>query len=225
MEHHPLTPSQSAVLFVLMSQARDVPNPELRALAPELTRPSRQKLNDLGLIESAKGPRNSWVHSLTDRGWAWCARELDETPPKGAQPPIRALYAVMAGIGRYLAADDLRLHEVFRPPAPDPGPAPVPVAAQTQPTAPDDDIDRRIRAAYADSARGRPGAWVPMTTLRARLPAVGAAALDDALVRLQRRPGVSLIPQEDQMLLTDADRSAAVRVGTQLCHLFAIEDL
>ncbi|WAC56469.1 MarR family transcriptional regulator [Gordonia sp. SL306] len=224
MEHHPLTPSQSAVLFVLMSQARDVPNPELRTLAPELTRPSRQKLNDLGLIESAKGPRNSYVHSLTDRGWAWCARELDETPPKGAQPPIRALYAVMAGIGRYLVADDLRLHEVFRPPASPPAAAPVPVTPPAPPTAPDDDVDRRIRAAYAQSARG-PGAWVAMTTLRARLPDVEAGELDDALVRLQRRPGVSLIPQEDQMLLTDADRSAAVRVGTQLCHLFAIEDL
>ncbi|MYR08791.1 MarR family transcriptional regulator [Gordonia sp. SID5947] len=205
-----------------MSQARDVPNPELRALAPELTRQSRQKLNDLGLIESAKGARNSYVHSLTDRGWAWCARELDQPPPKGAQPPIRALYAVMAGIGRHLAADDLRLHEVFRPASADP--APETATADTAPVAAGDDIEGRIRDVYTHTAGG-PGAWVPLTALRLRLSDVATAELDDALVRLQRRPGVSLIPQEDQLLLTDADRSAAVRVGSQLCHLFAIEDI
>ena len=52
MEHVSLTPSQSAVLFVLMSLARDVPNPELRRCAPELTKKSRETLNDQGLIES-----------------------------------------------------------------------------------------------------------------------------------------------------------------------------
>ena len=88
MEHVSLTPSQSAVLFVLMSLARDVPNPELRRCAPELTKKSRETLNDLGLIESVKGPRNSFIHSLTDRGWAWCARELVE--PQGTDRDAEA---------------------------------------------------------------------------------------------------------------------------------------
>ncbi|MEE4021585.1 MarR family transcriptional regulator [Gordonia sp. PKS22-38] len=218
-----LTPSQSAVLFVLMSQARDVPNPELRALAPELTKKSRETLNDLGLIDSAKGPRNSFVHTLTDRGWAWCARELTEAPPKGAQPPIRALYAVMAGVGRYLTAEDLRLHEVFRAEVFRAevfraGATPLTEQKAASP------LEERIRGAYAELA-ARPGAWVTLSALRAGLDDVDAATLDSALVNLQRAPGVSLIPQEDRALLTDADRAAAVIVGTQACHLFAIEEL
>ncbi|MEE3851043.1 MarR family transcriptional regulator [Gordonia sp. LSe1-13] len=218
LEHVSLTPSQSAVLFVLMSQARDVPNPQLRALAPELTKKSRETLNELGLIDSVKGPRNSFVHTLTDRGWAWCARELTEEPPKGAQPPIRALYAVMAGVGRYLTAEDLRLHEVFR--------AEVFRAEETPHTEQNaaSPLEERIRTGYADLA-ARPGAWVTLSALRAGLDDVDAATLDTALVNLQRAPGVSLIPQEDRALLTDADRAAAVIVGTQACHLFAIEEL
>ncbi|MXP20520.1 MarR family transcriptional regulator [Gordonia sp. HNM0687] len=212
MEHVSLTPSQSAVLFVLMSQAREVPNPELRHYAPELTKRSRETLNHLGLIDSVKGPRNSFVHILTDRGWAWCARELAEQPPKGAQPPIRALYTVMAAIGRYLAAEDLRLFEVFRPDD---------TAGATGQAAPN--LPGRIRGAYAAMA-ARPGAWLSVAALRAALADVDTTTFDDALVDMQRTPGVSLIPQEDRALLGDSDRAAAVVVGTQECHLFAIEE-
>lgn len=203
VEHVSLTPSQSAVLFALMSQACEVPNAKLRELAPELTRTSRERLNDLGLVDSVQGPRNSYTHSLTDRGWVWCTQELTAAPPAGAPPPIRALYAVLAALGRYLDAEDLRLHEVFRPAPPS--------------------TDERIRTAYAALA-ARPGAWVAVSALRGALDDVDAATLDPALVAMQRTPGVSLIPQEDRALLTDADRAAAVVVGTQSCHLFAIEE-
>jgi hypothetical protein len=223
LEHVSLTPSQSAVLFVLMSLARDVPNPELRRCAPELTKKSRETLNDLGLIESVKGPRNSFIHSLTDRGWAWCARELVEPPPTGSQPPIRALYTIMTALGRYLDTEDLRLHEVFRPAA-----QPSTEQPTTEPSGSDLSatvgIETRIRSAYHDLAP-RPGAWVAVASLRAALSDEAAETVDEALVNLQRSPGVSLIPQEDRALLSRADRSAAVVVGTQECHLFAIEEL
>ncbi|MAU84443.1 MarR family transcriptional regulator [Gordonia sp. Z-3] len=223
MDHASLTPSQSAVLFVLLSQAREVPNPELRRLAPELTRRSRETLNDLGLIESVRGPRNSYVHALTDRGWAWCSRELAADPPHRSQPPIRALYAVMAAIGRYLDTEDLRLHEVFRP-----AEQPITEQPDTEPSGSDRSatigIESRIRSAYHDLAP-RPGAWVAVAALRTALSDEAADTVDDALVNLQRSPGVSLIPQEDRALLSRADRDAAVVVGTQECHLFAIEEL
>jgi hypothetical protein len=35
---------------------------------------------------------------------------------------------------------------------------------------------------------------------------------------------VSLVPQEDQKLLTDEDRAAAVRIGVKDNHLIAIEN-
>ncbi|AZG48382.1 MarR family transcriptional regulator [Gordonia insulae] len=221
MDHPQLTPSESAVLFVLMAEAREVRNPDLAALAPDLKKPSRDKLNRLGLIESRKGSRNAFSHSLTDRGWAWCARELSAAPPPKSLPPIRALYAVMAGVGRYLAASDLRLHEVF-------GVAGGGSAAEAEPSAePSADavpLDQRIRATYHAVTSG-PGRWVGVLALRQALAGIDRSELDAVLVALQREPGVSLIPQEDQMLLTDDERQASVRVGTQDCHLFAIEDV
>ncbi|ROZ87310.1 MarR family transcriptional regulator [Gordonia sp. OPL2] len=221
MDHPQLTPSESAVLFVLMAQAREVRNPDLAALAPELKKSSRDKLNRLGLIESRKGARNAFSHSLTDRGWAWCAQELSAAPPPKSLPPIRALYAVMAGVGRYLEASDLRLHEVF-------GVVGGGSAADAEPSAepPADAVplERRIRATYNAVTSG-PGRWVGVLALRQALAGIDRSELDTALVALQREPGVSLIPQEDQMLLTDDGRKASVRVGTQDCHLFAIEEV
>ena len=113
MDHPKLTPSQSAVLFVLMAESTELSTPRLRELGPNLDKPGRQKLTEHGLIESRKGERNALYHSLTDRGWAWCADELRAGPPDRSLPPIRALYAVLNAIGRHLDAEDFRLYEVF----------------------------------------------------------------------------------------------------------------
>ena len=48
--------------------------------------------------------------------------------------------------------------------------------------------------------------------------------VDAALAVLHRTPGVSVIPQEDQKLLTPEDRDAAVIIGDRPKHLIAIED-
>lgn len=221
MTHPKLTGTESAVMFVLMSQGTPVSNPQLKAgLGPQLEAASRKKLLTLGLIESSKGARNAIFNSLTDAGWAWCATELDSEPPTPSTPQIKALYTVLAGVGRYLRATDLRLHEVFAPPIPDAPPS------EDEPAAAHDDSaaapSERIRAAYHALA-DQPGAWVTLTELRSALGDVVRADLDTELVLLQRQPGVSLIPQENQKLLTESDRAAAVVVGTQKCHLIAIE--
>lgn len=77
--------------------------------------------------------------------------------------------------------------------------------------------------AYARLA-ARPGGWVRVVELREALPDVGSEELDPALVLLGREPGISLIQQENRRLLTDADRAGAVRVGSQWCHLLAVEE-
>lgn len=45
-----------------------------------------------------------------------------------------------------------------------------------------------------------------------------------ALTALHRRPGVHLIPEENQKALTDSDRASAVIIGAQARHLIAIDD-
>ncbi|GAB19867.1 hypothetical protein GOEFS_096_00440 [Gordonia effusa NBRC 100432] len=82
----------------------------------------------------------------------------------------------------------------------------------------------RIVSAYYSLA-ARPGAWVTVAQLRGTLSDVDRATLDAELVVFQRQPGVSLVPQENRRLLTDDDRAAAVVVGAQQCHLFAVEEV
>ncbi|WLP89722.1 MarR family transcriptional regulator [Gordonia sp. NB41Y] len=219
-------------MFVLMAESREMSTPEIKAVAPEPKRPDRAVLVGHGLIEVRKGARNALFHTLTDRGWVWCAAELRDGPPARSLPPIRALYTVLDAVGRYLGDEDLRLHEVFgRPRRSDDveESRPTPTAASgddnepTTPAVPPGDLIERVIEAYHRIAP-RPGALVSVRDIRAALDGIVRTDLDTALVTLQRRPGVSLIPQEDQALLTDAERAAAVLVGTQPCHLLSLEE-
>ncbi|HEY6646108.1 MAG TPA: hypothetical protein VI217_03300, partial [Mycobacterium sp.] len=59
--------------------------------------------------------------------------------------------------------------------------------------------------------------------LRIELADTPRAEVDDALHTLFRALGVSLIPEENQKVLTAADRDAAVVIGDENKHLIAIE--
>ena len=216
MDHPKLTPSQSAVLFVLMAESTELSTPRLRELGPNLDKPGRQKLTEHGLIESRKGERNALYHSLTDRGWAWCADELRAGPPDRSLPPIRALYAVLNAIGRHLDAEDFRLYEVFGRPR-------AVVEAAPPASSKAVNIGARIIATYESLAHQR-GALVDVAALRSSIPDIDRSEFNAAILELQDRPGVSLIPQDDRARLSETDRAAAVVVGTQPCHLFAVEE-
>lgn len=195
-----LTGTERAVLLVLMAQARPVPNPDLAALGPVLDKPGRDKLNRLGLIESDRtGGR--YVHELTDRGWRVCRELIDAGPPPRSTGPAKALHTVLSGLGRYLDTAQLSLADVFGV-----------TAASTE---------DRIREVYG-RLTPRPGAWVSLTRLRAELDDP-RADVDAALVALHRTPGISVIPQDDQKVLTAEDRAAAVVIGDRPKHLIAIE--
>ncbi|RPA61175.1 MarR family transcriptional regulator [Gordonia oryzae] len=225
MDHPKLTPSQSAVLFVLMSEGKELSTPQLRVLGPNLDKPGREVLQRHGLIESHKGARGALFHSLTDRGWAWCATELQDGPPDRSLPPIRALYAVLAGIGRYLDAEDLRLHEVFGRPRRDDEATPEPPPHRSAPEVPEStaDVGTRIIEAYHRIA-AIPGALVGLAALRATLASISREDFDAALLTLQERRGINVIPQDDRARLTEADRAASVMIGTQPSHLLVIEE-
>ncbi|AHC24855.1 MULTISPECIES: hypothetical protein [Mycobacteriaceae] len=195
-----LTGTERAVLLVLMAQARPVPNADLLAYGPKLDKRSRDKLNTLDLIESERvGGR--YVHELTDRGWRLCRDIIAAGAPPRSTGPAKTLYTVLAGLGRYLDTADLSLAELFWP--------------KQAPSAAD-----RITQAYTELAE-RPGAWVGLRTLRQQLDDV--ADLDDTLTQLYRTGAISLIPEENQKVLTDEDRAAAITIGGQAKHLIAIE--
>jgi hypothetical protein len=203
-----LTATEQAVLLVLMAESRPVSNPELARLGPELRAPNRAKLNRLRLIDSTKAGR-SLVHELTDEGWRAGKEIVGAPPPPRSSGQGKALYTVLAGLRRYFERNNLAPGDVFLP-------------AEDDQAALEGDVAGQVRRAYGRLA-ARPGGWVGLVRLRAELADVSRPELDTTLERMYSRDGVSLIPEENQKVLTTADREAAVEIGGQRRHLIAIE--
>lgn len=224
-----LTGTEMIVLFVLMAEADALTNKEIKERGPELRAGSRRKLNTLGLIDSdtTKVPHR---HALSDRGWAQANDLLGTQPPAGTAPQGRALFAVLAGLGRHFAREDLRLADVFVP-ATDAVEA-VEESVQTAPVPSTSDdvqindgqinIEARVVAAYRALA-AKPGAWVSLRRLRPNLSGIDRSVVDAALVSLYTQSGITLIPEENQKSLTPDDRAAAVSIGGQDKHLISME--
>jgi hypothetical protein len=204
---------ERSALLALMAEAREVPNPELsRRFGLDLNGAHRRRLNQLDLVSSRRDGRQ-YVHELTDKGWRWCADELTGTRPPRSFSAGGALYAVLAGLRRYLDRSSLTLADVF-------GAGAAAPAVASAPAGVDED---RIRAAYRDLAR-EPRAWVSLADLRARLGAAAREDVDAVLRAMSRARTANLVPQANQKILAAADRAAAVRIGGEDCHLISIGD-
>ncbi|BDD83970.1 hypothetical protein TPB0596_37330 [Tsukamurella pulmonis] len=206
-----LTGTESTVLLVLASAVEPVRNPDLKLLGPALEAPSRRRLVERGLLEVETGARRTLLLSLTDKGWAAAAELLESSPPPRATPQLRALFTFAAGIGRYLRRESLALGEVVTPAPSTPG-APAPV--------PDGPPSARVREVYGRIAA--PGAWVALRDLRAALPDLPRAELDDALRALYPEPGVHIVAEDNLKALTPDDHAAALQLGGRPLHAIRI---
>jgi hypothetical protein len=84
-----------------------------------------------------------------------------------------------------------------------------------------DTIERgAIAEAYLDLADEAGWDFVRVSALRERL-AGRVEGLDEILIRMFCEQEVNLVPQENQMALTPADRAAAVRCGGEDKHLIS----
>jgi hypothetical protein len=86
--------------------------PRPRRPRAELDKPGRDKLNEVGLIESHRSD-GRFVHELTDRGWRLCRDILSADPPPRSTGPAKTLYTVLGSLDRYLRRADLSLADVF----------------------------------------------------------------------------------------------------------------
>jgi hypothetical protein len=210
---------ERAALLALMAQARAVPNPELEQLTGfRLSGSARLRLAARQLIESERREDlkgRPFAHRLTAEGWRWCATELGAERPARSGSAGGALYAVLAGLSRYLARSGLDLREVFGS-----GPA---GGAPAQRDEPAPDLPERVRQAYRKLAR-EPRDLVSLTQLRPLLGGAPREAVDAALRQLSRARQANLVPQANQKILSQADRAAAVRIGNEDCHFISIED-
>lgn len=208
-----LNGTEAAVLLVLMAEASPVKNTELKALGPELSKTTRDKLKNSGLIEVNTSVRPMTLE-LTDKGWRICGDLIGGDPPARSNGAGKAMFTVLAGLRRWLDRTDSRPADVFSARGDEPAPV-----EKTEATV---DIEASIRGAYTRLAR-EPGSAVRLSRLRNELRDISRSELDEALARLRRAPDVSLIPEENQKTLTDEDRAAAVVVGNQHNHLLSIE--
>ncbi|MEU9510116.1 hypothetical protein AB0D32_27985 [Micromonospora sp. NPDC048170] len=215
-----LTPNQINALVVLMVEARELTNNELKELAGfALTGADNAKLVKLGLVETDRSHR-PFSHQLTDEGWRVVRQLHAGTPPRQAGSATRSLLTLLSNLHRSL--DRLRLShaDFFKQapgtPAPAGGPTPsAPVVAE--PGA----VEALIRAAYHELAR-KPGSWVGLADLREHLGAQDRASVDAALRAMVRQEGVRIIPVANTKSLTARDRAAAVRIGDEENHTLAI---
>ncbi|WP_165634867.1 hypothetical protein [Thermostaphylospora chromogena] len=230
MSGRELKASEAAALVVLMVEAREVSNPEMRErYGITITGESRKHLTAEKLVESRRGRRGAYFYELTDLGWARLAegfRTGTLPVPKGSAGAMAR--ALVKGLGGFMVRSGHPLAEIFGPSSdPDMPPEPTPVPPSTAPTLrtadadPGAEIEARIRAAYTELAR-EPGAWVSLTRLRPLLSDVPRADVDAALRRMNRMPDVNLVPESNQKTLTSRDREAAVTIGDQAKHLLWI---
>jgi hypothetical protein len=209
-----LTPTQVQALVVLMAQARELTNAEMKELAGfALTGADNKKLENLGLVVTDRSHR-PFSHQLTDKGWR-LAREIHtSTPPKAGGSAIKTLFVLLANLHRSLDRLQVSHGEFFKQ-----GGTVVPRPVTTDAQAPD--VETMIRAAYRDLAT-RPGDWVGLADLRERLGPVDRTAVDDTLRAMLRQDGVRIIPVANTKALKPRDREAAVRIGDEDNHALAI---
>jgi hypothetical protein len=204
---------QTAAMFTLMVLGREVPNQELaERVGFTLTGAERTGLNKLGYVDSDRtGPRRSYVHQLSDSGWAWCEKELGEgepPPQRGQSPLATALYVLLGGLDGYLRRENKRLFDVFGP-------------GQSANGGPPVDLEERIRVAYRELVK-EPRGWVGLVDLRPKLGAP-AAEVDVVLKELSRAGKIHLVPEDNRKALTAADHEAAIRIGGEDNHFVSFE--
>ncbi|XTZ16866.1 hypothetical protein ACQSSU_05640 [Micromonospora echinospora] len=243
-----LTPNQINALVVLMVEARELTNTELRELAGfPLTGADNTKLVKLGLVSTDRSQR-PFSHELTEHGWHVARRLHTARPPRQSGSATRSLLTVLANVDRGL--DRLRMSQAdfFRQDArgmgtddpvrgddptttPPAGPttstdtAPAPHAAgPAAPAAPvpaASDAQTLVRTAYRELAV-TPGAWVGLADLRELLDEYDRETVDAALRALVRQDDVRIIPVANSKSLTARDRAAAVLIGNEANHALSI---
>lgn len=213
--------TEITVLVLLAYEGETIANPDLsERYGVTLKKESREKLNDLKLIESRKQGR-AFVHTLTDKGW----EELKLAVPSGI-PTIRGAggamsFVLLSLVRRVLAQTGQKFNELFLL---EDVPVAAPVEEEVAEEAPAGDIATRIHAAYAELT-DRPGELIGLVRLRPLLGDATREEVDTALKGMLRTPGVSIVPESNRKILTPEARAAAVTFGGQEKHLISIEAL
>ena len=171
----------------------------------------RDALKKSGLIQVEKrGGKGLWLE-VTDKGWSWASENLSAPLPTKAQAGT-VLQAWLSRLETYMRANNVALAEILSPS----------VGKPSLVNGAYDAVRERIRVAYRALAGGAFNKRVLLRDLRVRLSDVSREALDDALLRMAREEGTSLVELDNRREITSADRTAAIQIGGEPRHILWI---
>jgi hypothetical protein len=203
-----LSKTQRLVIFKLLFTKEQPLQSKVR---PELKPKERNELVELGLLQLEVRPRGARALVLTDRAWEWAADNL-ETDLMVSKYATEALEGVLRQLSKFLAAKSLALADLFR-------------THETRDNGGTDEnsLARRIRLAYLSLSGNQFVRAVRIADLKAALPDIASATIDESLREMQQRDEVSLQIMEDPRQLSSADHAAAVRILDEERHLIYLE--
>jgi hypothetical protein len=205
-----------------------------KAMLPSDDKAARDGLKARGLIKAEKRTSrneegrsiNGYWMTVTEAGRAWAEENLAAVPAKSqAAAPI--LQAWLARLSIFLHARNIPMTDFLgqhrgepkselatTPPS---HPSPSPLAGDYGA------LRARIRQAYLELTGGRLNTRALLSDQRERLKDIDRPALDEALKQMQREEEASLYQLDNQVEVTDADRTAAIYFGGEPRHILWIE--
>jgi hypothetical protein len=187
-------------------------------MKPVVEKTEREALAAGGLISFEKRKGGAFWLEVTDRGWRWAEEHLSDSLPDKTYGGAFVLRAWLTRLQAFMQARDIGLAEILGPQV---------THGQEQPAVQPASADyaslrERIRQAYLDVTGGSFNARALLHHIREHLTDIDREALDDALKRMQREDEASLMQLDNRAEITDADRAAALHVGSEPRHILWI---
>jgi hypothetical protein len=188
-----------------------------------LAKAARDEIVTMGLLRKEKrrvGRSNAVYLVLTEKAWAWAARNLG-TSLKKTPSAARVLEAVLRRLAYVVGSDGAGLERFAL------GPASTEVAAL--PAAPVDaastqqGIEDRIRSAYLALTNGAVKRRVLLKDLRTRV-AASREDLDQALQAMQTQRKLVLMGLDNPQERTQGDDDAALYIAGNPRHLVYLQE-
>ena len=221
MSQKKLTEMQTLILWALLAKGGEGFQKDIKPVAKKA---DREALEREGLITcEPRGRYKSIWFEATDTGWRWAAENLAADLPKRSPAGTLVLQDWLTLLKVFMNARNVTLADIL-------GPQPETIrdasrdSGDSKSSEPSDysALSARVRATYFELTGGQFNKRALLSELRAKLTDVDRSALDEVLKRMQSEQDASLMPLDNRIDITDADRAAAIYFGHEPRHILWI---
>ena len=212
-----LTKTQTLILWSLLGQGGES---NAQTVKPRIKKADRLALVKAGIILAEQQKRKLKLE-VTDKGWAWAADNLGAELPSKSYAGSATLREWLKRLQAFMRANDISLADVL-------GPQNLKGQNARSGDSSGQAMDynalrQRIRTAYLEVTGGSFNKRALLRNLRAKMPSnIDRVTLDEALKRMQREEDASLMQLDNRIDITEADRDAAIRIGSESRHILWI---